>query len=158
MSYETKTVNGFDYQIRFATFKPKTMDEAAKALEVDIENPDNTDDIEYVLENGIESEALVPIVKSLDDIVSLSTGNVYNEQYLVDCFTHGIAIKDQAKSRLVIENLARPKKSKLTKELYNKMFNKITETEWKTITTSDNKAKSLQNCIDIHFEIHQQEN
>ena len=155
MSYKTKTLDGIVYQIRYATFKPKTMDEAAKAMELDIDNPDNTDGIEHALDAGIESEALVPVVTSIDDIQELCTNHIYNEKYIVDCFVHGIAIKEQAKSRFVLENLARPKKSKLTKELYNVLFNKITPTEWETITTADNKAKALQDCIDIHFELHQ---
>ncbi len=155
MSYDTKTVDGFDFQIRFATFKPKTGQEAADALELEDGSPTFADDCRDAIKNGIESEALVPIVKSLNDIISLVTNNIYNEQYLVDCFVHGIAIKEQAKSRMILENLARPKKSKLTKELYNKLFNKITPDEWTTISTSDDKAKCLQELIDIHFELHQ---
>ncbi len=158
MGFETKTVNGIVYQIRYATFKPKTGQEAADALELKDGSPTYAEDCRYALENGIQSESLVPVVKSLDDIIGLSTNNVYNETYLVDCFIHGIAIKEQAKSRLVLENLARPRKSKMTREIYNKLFNKITPTEWETITASDDKAKCLFELIDIHFEIYQREN
>ena len=154
MAYKTKTLNGVEYQIRFATFKPKTFAESAKAMQLD-EGGDHTDDIQYALDNGIEVEALVPVAESLVDIGTLVAQNIYSEKYIVDCFVHGIAIKEQAKSRMQLENLARPKKSKLTKELYNVLFNKITPNEWETITTADNKAKALQDCIDIHFELHQ---
>ncbi len=144
MGYDTKTVDGFEYQIRFATFKPKTFEEAAKAMELTGEDKDDNAAIVKAFENGIESECLVPIVNSLDDIVSLSTGNVYNEAYLVDCFTHGIAIKEQAKSRAILENLARPKKGRINNILYNKLFNKITKDRMAEIMATDNHAQELQ--------------
>ena len=141
MDYETKIQDGNLYQVRFATFRPKTFEEAAKAMELSNDDKNN-DAITRAFKNGIRVECLVPVANSISDMEDLL--NVYSEDYLVSCFVHGIAIKEQAKSRQTLECLARPKSGKINNAKYNKLFNKITAERMQEIMSSDNPANDLQ--------------
>ncbi len=149
MAYEKKTISDVIYEVRFATFRPKTRAEAAKAMELE-DNDKNNIDILDAFNDGIAAEALVPVVKSISDILNLSENNTYTEEYLVSCFTHGIAIKEQAKSRQTLENLARPKSSRLTEKRYSALFLKLTPDDWNEIANAQGettKADVLKKAI-----------
>ena len=148
MDYKTKTIGDVQYEIRSARFMPKNWNESVLAMKLP-DNEENHDKLEYALGNGIGVEALVPIVKTIQDIENLQS--VFTEDYLVSCFVHGIAIKEQAKSRAVLENLARPKKSRLTEKRYGELFLKLTPDDWKSIANAQGettKAAVLKTAID----------